>query len=40
MVVPVLMISCHVSEDWNIGPVMAQTTITIAAIRKVAGRPA
>ena len=28
MVVPVLMMSCQVSEKWNTGPVTAQTRIT------------
>ena len=39
IVVPVLMMSCQVSEKWNIGPVMAQTIIMNAANKKVIGRP-
>src|SRR5271155_4410197 len=31
MVVPVFMTSCQVSEKWNKGPVIPQTTIIITA---------
>jgi hypothetical protein len=40
MVVPVLMISCHVSEKPNSGPVTPQITITITQTAKVSGFPA
>lgn len=40
MVVPVLMTSCHVSENPNNGPVTAQITITAQASTKVDARPA
>jgi hypothetical protein len=33
IVVPVLMTSCHVSENRKIGPVTAQTTMTVMARR-------
>ena len=39
IVVPVLMISCQVSEKLKIGPVTAQTMIVAAAIRNTIGRP-
>jgi hypothetical protein len=32
IVVPVLMISCQVSEKWNIGPLIAHPTMTITAM--------
>src|SRR5690349_1946250 len=34
------MTSCHVSDQWNKGPLTAQTTITNVARRKALGRPA
>jgi hypothetical protein len=40
MVVPVLMMSCHVSEYAKIGPVAAQITMTATAAAKTAGLPA
>lgn len=40
IVVPVLMISCQVSEYWKIGPVIAHTTTTPEAITNVDARPA
>jgi hypothetical protein len=39
MVVPVLITSCHMSENWNIGLVMAHTRTTPTAIGKVWARP-
>src|SRR5215212_5331299 len=39
MVVPVLMINCQVSEYPKIGPVAAQTRITITQSANVIGRP-
>ncbi len=39
MVVPVLMISCQVSEYLNIGPVTNHTKITAIAIKKAAELP-
>src|SRR5690349_9420221 len=38
-VVPVLITSCHVSLNWNSGPVTSQTRITPTATMKVAGLP-
>jgi hypothetical protein len=40
IVVPVLMISCHVSENPKIGPVTAHIMITSTASMKVVARPA
>lgn len=40
IVVPVLMINCHVSEYRNMGPVIAQTSTIIAASKNVNARPA
>src|SRR3954465_13226792 len=40
IVVPVLMISCHVSENPKIGPVTAQIMITSTASMNVVARPA
>ena len=40
MVVPVLMISCHVSDYWNIGPVIAQAAMIHTATTNVTGCPA
>jgi hypothetical protein len=39
IVVPVLMTSCQVSENWKAGPVTAQTTIKRQATAKVDARP-
>jgi hypothetical protein len=39
IVVPVLMISCHVSEKWKKGPLSAHTTTTTTQKAKVVGRP-
>src|SRR5688500_15458356 len=39
MVVPVLMMSCHVSEKPKNGPLSAQATITSTQTTKVSGRP-
>jgi hypothetical protein len=39
MVVPVFIISCHVSLNPNMGPVIAHTTMTITASTKVTGLP-
>lgn len=39
IVVPVLMMSCHVSEKPKSGPVMAQITIMLNAIVNAAGEP-
>src|SRR4029453_7135446 len=39
IVVPVLMMSCHVSLKPNSGPVIAQIMITATARMKVPGRP-
>jgi hypothetical protein len=39
IVVPVLMTSCHVSENPKIGPVMAQMTITPTARTKAMDVP-
>jgi hypothetical protein len=36
--VPVLITSCHVSEKWNIGPVIAHTTTVPRARAKTQGR--
>jgi hypothetical protein len=38
-VVPVLIMSCQVSEYLNIGPVMPQTTITLIAVKNAAEVP-
>jgi hypothetical protein len=38
IVVPVLLMSCQVSDHWKIGP--PHTTMTASASAKVAGRPA
>jgi hypothetical protein len=40
MVVPVLIISCHVSLKPNIGPEIAQIIMTATARKKVPGLPA
>ena len=40
MVVPVLMISCQVSEKWANGPLAAQTTTIETQAANVAGLPA
>ena len=40
IVVPVLMINCHVSEKPNNGPVIAQTTTTPTQVMNVVGVPA
>jgi hypothetical protein len=40
IVVPVLMTSCHVSENRKRGPVTAQMTITAQAKTKADARPA
>ena len=40
IVVPVLIINCHVSLNPSIGPERAQTISTNTAIKNVAGRPA
>lgn len=40
MVVPVLMISCQVSDHANMGPLMPQTMMTPKARQKVEARPA
>lgn len=39
MVVPVLITSCQVSENLNIGPVIPQTIIINAAVIKAMGEP-
>lgn len=39
MVVPVLMISCYVSEKWKNGPLTAQAKMTTKQIAKALGRP-
>ena len=39
MVVPVLITSCHVSENLNIGPVIPQTSIMVNAMKNVTGLP-
>jgi hypothetical protein len=39
IVVPVFIINCHVSLNPNIGPVIAQTTMTATATKKVTGLP-
>jgi hypothetical protein len=39
MVVPVLMVSCHVELNAKRGPVRAHTTTVIAARMKAEGRP-
>jgi hypothetical protein len=39
IVVPVLMASCQVSLKPNKGPVIAETSTTATAKRKVVGRP-
>jgi hypothetical protein len=39
IVVPVLMISCHVSENSKSGPLNAQRTTVITHRKKVIGRP-
>jgi hypothetical protein len=40
IVVPVFMISCHVSEKPNIGPLAAQTIITARQTANASGFPA
>jgi hypothetical protein len=40
MVVPVLITSCHVSENLKMGPVTAQARITTHARMKLQGLPA
>jgi len=40
MVVPVLMTSCQVSENWNRGPLTAQAMMIPAASKKVDARTA
>jgi hypothetical protein len=40
IVVPVLMMSCQVSEKPKIGPLTAHTTRTVTAAAKAQGRPA
>lgn len=40
MVVPVLMISCQVSEKPNTGPLAPQMRMTATAITNAVGRPA
>ena len=40
MVVPVLMTSCHVSENANIGPLIAQVSTTPTARINADARPA
>src|SRR5437764_987511 len=39
MVVPVLMMSCHVSEKWKVGPVKAQTMMIRIAPPKAQALP-
>src|SRR6185295_5352545 len=39
MVVPVLIISCQVSEKWNSGPLIAQRIKTTTADRNINGWP-
>src|SRR4051812_48057350 len=39
IVVPVLMTSCQTSENLKIGPVTAQTTISVTAAMKAQGVP-
>ncbi len=39
MVVPVLMMSCQVSEKWKMGPVTAQIIMMEKAIKKAVGLP-
>src|SRR5262245_58345545 len=39
IVVPVLMISCQVSEKWKYGPSTAQAMMTATARKNVYGRP-
>ncbi len=40
MVVPVLMMSCQVFENWKIGPVVPQTRMTTHASAKAGALPA
>ena len=40
MVVPVLMTSCHVSDQWKKGPDAAQTTTIRIEMTNVEARPA
>jgi hypothetical protein len=40
MVVPVLITSCQVSDQWNSGPVTAQTKTISTASKKALGLPA
>lgn len=39
MVVPVLMMSCQVSESWNIGPMEAHTTMMRRAVMNAQALP-